>query len=553
MSLLPKFAIQEKLRDFLSKNPRIWIWLSSTRIVLRLRPAAARRALANAYCAMGHQQVKKHDRCAAVRFFRKALECDPDSDNREAFLALYEAVLVNPEGVIESRQYGGGELGKLKSAEATDWKTASYGYVSHLDILVRELNRVLKAEPENLGNFLLSWVFSGCGENQLMMDYLRRHREAQQALARTRGLETPGVRYLRHYWTSNIGHLGQLDWYIKAGLLGWRESQKTILLANPEQIANAAFLDYFRPFFHEVITDPQRIQELHAEAECNEDYYFGLAPLKGNLVYSAHAVHLVQQQWESERRAPLLALRAEHIERGQNCLRKLGVPQDAWFVGLQVRESGYHKNMQEANFRNAEIGTYDLAIRTITDRGGWVIRMGNPGMSKLKPMPQVVDYAHSDLRSDWMDIFLCGAARFCIGTQTGLSHVPMCFGVPSVVTNWPTVGTPPWFGQDLFLPKLLWSKQDQRHLSLREVLATGLGFIYRDFPFTMQQVSLVNNTPDEINDAVVEMLERLSGRRNAHGSELNRQVKSTIEAFGGLCLSQIGTAFLQNHPDYLAG
>ena len=56
----------------------------------------------------------------------------------------------------------------------------------------------------------------------------------------------------------------------------------------------------------------------------------------------------------------------------------------------------------------------------------------------------MIDYACSDLRSDWMDIFLCAQCRFFIGCQSGLSAVPSVFGVPVVMTDL-RMGQTPWF------------------------------------------------------------------------------------------------------------
>ena len=93
------------------------------------------------------------------------------------------------------------------------------------------------------------------------------------------------------------------------------------------------------------------------------------------------------------------------------------MPPDAWFVALHVRESGFWKSLDTKfpNNRSADIATYLPAIREITRRGGWVIRVGDAEMGALPPMEHVIDYAHSPAKSDWMDVFLYGGCRFFIG------------------------------------------------------------------------------------------------------------------------------------------
>ena len=53
------------------------------------------------------------------------------------------------------------------------------------------------------------------------------------------------------------------------------------------------------------------------------------------------------------------------------------------------------------------------------ERGAWCLRMGDPSMRPMPRAPRVIDYAHSAIRSDWMDVFLCARCRFFIGNTSG--------------------------------------------------------------------------------------------------------------------------------------
>jgi len=74
-----------------------------------------------------------------------------------------------------------------------------------------------------------------------------------------------------------------------------------------------------------------------------------------------------------------------------------------------------------ALIRNANISDYTDAMRAIVARGGWCIRVGDPTMRPLDPIPGVVDYARSSSKSDWMDLFLCARCRFFLGNTSGYS------------------------------------------------------------------------------------------------------------------------------------
>ena len=127
---------------------------------------------------------------------------------------------------------------------------------------------------------------------------------------------------------------------------------------------------------------------------------------------------------------------------------------------------------------NADVCTYLPAMAEITRRGGFVIRMGDTGMSRLPPLSNVIDYCHSDLRADWMDIFIAARCRFMLGTSSGPAYIPPLYGVPSVLTNWWPPAQRPWHASDIFVPKMLCRVADGRYLSLSETLCEPFSYCH---------------------------------------------------------------------------
>ena len=80
-------------------------------------------------------------------------------------------------------------------------------------------------------------------------------------------------------------------------------------------------------------------------------------------------------------------------------------------------------------FRNADVVTYLPAIREVIARGGYIIRLGDSSMRPLPKEKGIVDYALSNAKSEFMDLFLCSTCKFFIGTNSGLGLVPPIFGV----------------------------------------------------------------------------------------------------------------------------
>ncbi len=339
------------------------------------------------------------------------------------------------------------------------------------------------------------------------------------------------------------------------GILGWHSYSQTILLAYG-YIANPCYLNYWRRYIN-INSEPLEMQNLLPTVEYLEEYLTFTTLLDGQVVYRPDAYILVQKQWEAERRSPLLTLLDSDYERGWACLQKLGVPKNAWFVGLHVREPGYHKQYNNSNRdgRNADISTYILAIQSIVNRGGWVIRMGDSTMKPLPPMNQVIDYAHSKAKSDWMDVFLWSQCRFFIGSASGPIYVPPTFGVPCVITNWTILGIRPFFGNSIFIPKLLFSEREQRYLNFTEILSNSIGYVNEATKFLASMgIKVIDNTPEEIKELVMEMLDGLDGKFNCSAEDLNLQKKFNIltETYQSYGLAPIGQSFLRKYAQLLS-
>jgi putative glycosyltransferase (TIGR04372 family) len=268
------------------------------------------------------------------------------------------------------------------------------------------------------------------------------------------------------------------------------------------------------------------------------------------LVNETAAYPSVLAAWGS--RAPLLSLAPEHEERGEKCLRELGVPEGAWFVCVHSREGGYSPHDEHVHaYRNSAISDYVLAMEAIVERGGWCVRMGDSTMAPLPAMPGVVDYAHSSLKSDWMDVFLCARSRFFLGNTSGLYLVSTIFGVPSALANLtPLSSAYPHGAFDIGIPKLL-KRTSGEEVSFAEALASPVGDFRWAELYRENGLLTINNSPIEIRDLVVEMLSRLeSGGRYCEDEERLQDAFRVLYrprhyAYGAA--SRIGNAFLAKY------
>lgn len=517
---------------------------------------------AKVYFHLGTALAGQGNLTAAIRAYQRALKLKPDW----AEAHLFTGYLLAKQGQLEAASQSYQQALKFKP----DW-TRVYPSVESLLTQQNQLQEAIQSyqqsiplEPERaedqvhidmdeafIGNRLIIQ-----GKPDEAVSSYQRLIEVQNQLTEVHQLNELGIRLLSAHWVTRIGHIALLDAYVKAGILGWQQPQTTIVLAPPDLVANPCLLNYWSRYVH-VISDPFLIQCLSPLVRYLQEYCMVWRLSSDQSMFVHHAASEVQKQWEAEGREPLLTLSAEDSERGFHCLQKLGVPQDAWFVCLHVRESGFHKegNNTLNAYRDAEIETYFLAVQSIVERGGWVIRMGDPSMRPLPPMPQVIDYAHSELRSDWMDVFCCTQCHFLVGVTSGLHHVPSSFGVPCVLTNYVAMASRPAPKDDIYIPKLYWSVPEERYLSFAEAMSPPFGYTQSGNVLVSSGIRVVNNTPEEINEVVIEMLERLAGtleytQEDEHIQERFHALASMYNSYGSGS-SRIGQIFLRRYAELL--
>jgi putative glycosyltransferase (TIGR04372 family) len=189
--------------------------------------------------------------------------------------------------------------------------------------------------------------------------------------------------------------------------------------------------------------------------------------------------------------------------------------------------------------------------------------MGDPSMTPLPPLPNLLDYCHSAIRSDWMDVFLAAESRFFIGTASGVCYMPQAYGVPCVLTNWWPPAQRPWHAGDIFVPKLLRRMRDGSVLSLEESLNEPFGYCNSvGYLLEKHGVTVQDNEPDDIRAAVIEMFERMDDlpnydqsdvamRERAEGiyASVAMQLYHSPGAFGAAALAR---DFLRRNPSFVA-
>lgn len=356
-------------------------------------------------------------------------------------------------------------------------------------------------------------------------------------------------------WTVAIGHFAILDAYLKASILGIVPYKKRVLLARDgiypaskdSYITNHFILKLFKDVI-EIADSPETIAKFTAMGASLRQPMTVLERTGGDLEFWPRIATETQARWEKEKRAPLITVPDAYQQICRSALATLGVPENTWFATLHVRDTYERAKDKSTHARNADIRTYELAVRSVISRGGFVIRLGDPRMPAVSFGNGFIDYAHSPMKSELLDVLLLSQAHFHIGTDSGLSILPGIFGVPCAYTNWAPPGTFSWYGRCLYILKSLRNSKGE-HVKFSEMVRSPLGSCESMYYLKSNGYTLHDNSAEEIEELVTEMMDWLDGNRQLDPDDIANQTKLDLlvaEQSGyGRC--QLGRGYLRRH------
>jgi putative glycosyltransferase (TIGR04372 family) len=273
-----------------------------------------------------------------------------------------------------------------------------------------------------------------------------------------------------------------------------------------------------------------------------------------------------------DRFAPHLYFIPEEESIGENRLREMGLSKGTSFVCLITRDEAYLDTYQAGDwnyhsYRNCSINNYILAAEELAERGYVVIRLGAKVNEPMRvEHPLIIDYAINGMRSDFMDIYLGAKCEFCIVGGSGYGSVPTWgFRRPTLFTDILPVGYAPTFSDKFILTvKMHILSSQHRELTMREIFDYDAGFCLHTSEYESKGIELIESSPEEIRDVVIEMAERLAGIWQPHPDDKALQkrfweifptdaVKDDSEGkpLHGEIRARFGAHFLRNNRDWL--
>ena len=275
-----------------------------------------------------------------------------------------------------------------------------------------------------------------------------------------------------------------------------------------------------------------------------------------------------------EKTQPHLSFTQDEEIKGKEILKKFGIPIDAKFVCLAVRDSAYldmHKketymrrDWSYHNYRDGEIENYVLAAEELASRDYYIFRMGVKVLKKLKSSnPKIIDYANSEMRSEFMDIYLSAKCAFFISAESGLEKVSVIFRKPTVCRQIPLAYMFTSNQNDLIIVKHHINKKNKKKMTMSEIFSSNTAIALSSEEFEKNEVELEDISSEEIRDLVIEMDERLKGNWKETEEDVLRQKKfwsiftenmrrlNLKELMHGKVKAKFGTKFLRDNQNWI--
>jgi len=143
--------------------------------------------------------------------------------------------------------------------------------------------------------------------------------------------------------------------------------------------------------------------------------------------------------------------------------------------------------------------------------------------------PKIIDYVNSNLRSDFMDVYLGAKCTFCISTGYGFDELPYIFRRPIAYLTIPFGNLYSYSEKFLLLTKHHILKKEKRRLSLSEIFSYGVAYALDTKIFRQKGIELVDNTPEEIKDTAIEMVENLEFKKKLNHKEVKKKLNHKEE------------------------
>lgn len=183
------------------------------------------------------------------------------------------------------------------------------------------------------------------------------------------------------------------------------------------------------------------------------------------------------------------------------------------YICFHNRDDAYLKKFgtdgNDHSYRNYDFSDYTSSINFINSKNIKAVRVGRYTNSKfINQNNNFIDFTNSK-SNDFADVLLINNSEFIVASATGLSNIASILRKKIILVNL----IPFWLREmyqytkgSIFLPKKIYCNTSKRVLKFSEVESLNYNIHEKNF-FKKRNLSVINNTQDEICSSLKEMLD----------------------------------------------
>jgi len=195
-------------------------------------------------------------------------------------------------------------------------------------------------------------------------------------------------------------------------------------------------------------------------------------------------------------------LQQEIKEKCYNQLSKNGIVRQSKFICLHIRDPKYRNDYNRRNIRNSSVNNYNDLIKFLIEKDYFIFRIGKVAEEKIHiKSNKIIDYPFSDLKSDYMDLFLIKECHYFIGNLSGPLECATMFNRPCFITDSTRVfeAPPRHKSSRSIFRDVIWKRNSEK-LKFKDYIDMHIN--YHHWRFINDELDFIPNSSDQLLEEI---------------------------------------------------
>ena len=274
-----------------------------------------------------------------------------------------------------------------------------------------------------------------------------------------------------------------------------------------------------------------------------------------------------------QKKKNVLDFNIKEKKQGEKLLENLGIRRGDKWICIHNRDESYlEKKMTNQwpshygswsyhSYRNFSVQSLKPAAEFFAEKGYFVLRMGKVVEEKLySDNEKIIDYANTNLRSDFADMYLLANCEAYFGGESGVFAPTHVFKKPVYFINTSSthIYAQSKFNHYPFTFKRMKNLKTRKLLTMKEILKSNIAECTDSETFKKNEIEVISNTSEEIKSFAIEAYNEINGTSTTNEEDAKIQNKFWSIYYNNVKKNKFGnikpklsTSFLRNNLDLI--